>query len=226
MTVLLYYVYILPLLVGCLSSLKAFRLDWPRPFRWFSVFLFLTLFIELFALAWKYELFSTRWWHYSRNNLWIYNIYLIPQYFFYIYFFSRTTEVIWIRKNGPYIAWAYAIGATLNLVFGQGPDLVNYFTILVANFIVFLFSMAYFVHLMRDKVVVRLSKEPMVWISIGAFVFHLGSLPCFILLNYISFENIVLALSLFRIIIILNTLMYLSYSIAFLCTRRYPMSLS
>ena len=221
MTVL-YYFYLLPLFLSFLSSLSSFRLDWPKPFRWFCIFLLATLTTEIFAVLWKYQLHHTSWWNYSFNNLWIYNLYLLPQYLFYIYFFSSIVNLRFVKVLRFPMAFLLCSVAAVDLFWGRQLFLVNYFTIITANFIVIFFSVSYFVQLMRASGVIRLAREPAVWISIGAFIFHLGSLPCFILLNYLSSGNVVLSLSLFRIIIVLNTLMYTLYSIAFICTKKFP----
>ena len=219
-----YYIYLAPLTLSVLSSLSMLRLDWPKPFKLFSAFLTLTLIVELSAFLWSYSLHKTSWWNFSPNNIWIYNSYLIPQYLFYIYFFSKTVGVRWMSKTGLYIGIGYFLVATQNLLFIQKLFLVNYITIILANFIIVFFTLIYFIQLMKAKEVIRLSRQPLFWIAAGSFIFHLGSLPCFILYNYISAGNSLLATSLFRIIIMLNCIMYLLYSIAFLCTKRFQMS--
>ncbi len=219
----LYHIYLLPLAFASLSSLSTLRLDWPKPFRLFCPFLFATLLVEIFAIAWSKGLHTTSWWNFSRNNLWIYNIYLVPQYLFYIYFFSKNLRSPRFRITGFCLAILYTFFTVYNLVWQQGLFVINYMTIILANFIVILFVVLYFIQLMKAKIVLRLSRQPLFWISTGAFIFHLGCLPCFILYNYVSSMDEILATSLFRIIVILNFIMYTLYSIAFLCTKKYPM---
>lgn len=224
MTIPFDLIYILPLFLSAIVGLKTFRLQWPFAMKGFSVFLITTLIVELFAISWKYGLCQTKWWHYTPNNLWIYNIYLLPQYLFYIYFFSNRIQQPLYKYIVPIIAVAYLTLTLINLLFIQGLFAVNYISIIAANLIMIFFSISYFISLLKAESVVRLSKQPLVWIAVGAFIFHLGSLPCFVLYNSIFSENMVIASSLFRIIISLNFIMYLTYAIAFLCTQKYPTS--
>lgn len=224
MTIPFDLVYLLPLLVSAITSLNAFRLGWPVAMKLFSVFLFTTLSVEIFAVLWKYQWHSTRWWDYSPNNLWLYNIYLFPQYMFYIYFFNETLKLKSIKSYVTIIAVLFGLLSLSNLLFVQRLFSIDYFTIIAANLIMIFFSILYFILLMKAETVVKLSVQPLLWISIGTFIFHLGSLPCFILYNSIFSENMAVASSLFRIIVSLNFIMYFFYAIAFICTKIYPKS--
>lgn len=220
----LYHIYLIPILLSFLSSLTTYRLDWPKPYKFFCIFLIITLAVEAAAILWMKQLYQTEWWNFSQNNLWIYNTYLIPQYLFYIYFFAANDSRLWVKRLSFLIAITYFIFSITNLIIFQGLFVVNFATIIFANFIVILSSVNYFVGLMKAKTVIRLSTQPIFWIAAGAFIFHLGSLPCFILYNYISSNNSALATSLFIIIVILNCLMYSFYTVAFLCTKKFPTS--
>lgn len=218
----LYHIYLFPMLLSFLSSLTTYRLDWPKPYKLFCIFLLLTLSVEITAILWMKQLYKTEWWTFTQNNLWLYNTYLIPQYLFYIYFFASNDSRQWLKPLSIITAIAYFCFSMINLVYFQRLFVVNYATIIMANFIVILFSVNYFISLMKAKTVLKLSAQPMFWIAAGAFVFHLGSLPCFILYNYISSNNSALATSLFIIIVILNCIMYSFYTVAFLCTKKFP----
>src|SRR5258705_12717203 len=91
-----YYIYLVPMLLSAIFGLNTFRQKWPLPFRLFSVFVAVTLCMELFAMWWNVTLHATKYWHYNASNLWLYNFYLIPQYLFYLYFFYT---VLWDEKS-------------------------------------------------------------------------------------------------------------------------------
>ena len=218
----LYYIYLLPLATSAIAGLTTLRLAWPKTFRLFAVFLATTFTVEVIAFLWSYQFHHSAWWTYSSNNIWLYNLYLIPQYLFYFYFFSGTIRMPWIRKAALVLSAIYVFVAIQNLFYYRKLFVVDGNTIITANLIVIAFTMIYFIQLMRANTVIKLSRQPMFWIAAGAFIFHLGSLPCFMLYKYISIEDSVLATSLFRIIVMLNCVMYIFYSTAFLCTRKFP----
>lgn len=218
-------IYLITMSLSAITSLNAFRLGWPLALKLFSVFLFVTLSVELFAVSWKYQLYHTPWWHYNKSNLWLYNSYLIPQYLFYIFFFSRITKLPKAGLLSVLLFVGYGLLGLGNLLFVQGFHTVNYFTIIAANLIMIFFCINYFITLMKADTVVRLRTQPMFWITVGAFIFHLGSLPCFVLYNAIFEKNMAVASFWFiATITVSNFIMYLFYAIAFLCTLKYPKS--
>jgi hypothetical protein len=217
----IYYIYLLPLLLSAVFSLRAFRLNWPSLYKHFSIFLFSTLFIEGFAICWKLFLHSSVG-NYSMSNLWIYNCYLIAQYLFYLYFYYLATRNSNVKRWIVALAGIYFLFSLINVIFIQPIHTVNSYTIIAASLIMLFLTLTYFIELLRDKEIKNLTSEPLVWISIGAFIFHIGNLPFFIFLNTLNKTNLSLALTLFKIILILNSLMYSFYAIAFLCQPKFP----
>ena len=66
------------MLLSAIFSLRAFRLKWPKHLRVFSIFLLSTLLVEIFSIAWKWELHKSGGW--GPTNLWIYNAFLPIRY--------------------------------------------------------------------------------------------------------------------------------------------------
>lgn len=218
---LVYYLYLIPMFVSAIASLKAFRLGWPLPLRFFSVFLITTLAVEILANCWKFWMHSTGYWSFSENNLWIYNYYLVPQYVFYFYFFKQFLKPGLLHNTIWVLAVLYVLFSMANLLFIQKALAINYFTIIAASFIVVILTTAYIRQLITDDNILQLKKQPLVWISVGALIFHAGVLPYFIYSNSLNNSNIGLSLLLFYIVLVLNILMYTLYAIAFLCTKKY-----
>ena len=218
---ILYYIYLLPLFLGAIVSLRSFRLNWPLPYKYFSFFLLSVLTIELFATAWKYFLHNTPWWHYSVYNIWIYNCFLIPQYLFYLFFFYLVLKSKVTRKIILLLVIFYTIFSIVNIFFVQTPHAVKINVIIAGDIIVIYLTISFFIQLLKDPELINLVYEPLVWISIGAFIFHLGNLPYFMFINTLNRINLSLSLSLFKIVLILNTLMYSFFTISFLCKPNY-----
>lgn len=212
-----YYLYLIPLIASTVVSLRSFKNQWAKPYRYFSLFLMATLLNELFAISWKFFLHHNRYWDFPNANLWIYNIYLPPQYLFYFLFFSLTADepILWKIKKPVMIG--YLIFSILNVTFIQSIKELNTYTIIVGNALVICCSIMYFIHELNRRVPLPVQRQPLFWISLGAFIFNTVSLPYFISINYLSHTNLSLAIALFNILLILNIVMYICYLIAFLC---------
>src|SRR5882757_2293055 len=160
---MIYYVYLIPLFLGAIFSLRSFRLKWPSPFRQFSIFLFATLLVEVFANAWKF--FLHKWFGYSSySNLWIYNIYLAPQYMFYLYFYRQVLTGYKVKKVISRLFFLYPLFAITNMVWIQGPDSVNNYTIIVSHLLTIFLTVIFFIEVLKEKEIYKLGAEPLVFI--------------------------------------------------------------
>lgn len=217
---LIQHIYILPLAASALLSLKSFRLGWAVQYKMFSALLWLILFTECTAILWKYVIYNQSWsGHYSKSNIWIYNIFLIPQYLGYCLVFYQAAISKKRKKLIIAAAVIFTIVTVANMLFFQPVTTVSSFAIIAASLLVIFLSTGYFEELRKQETITRLSTHPMAWISLGAFIFHAANLPYIISLNYLIGNNMSLAVALFYIYMGLNCVMYTLYSTAFLCTR-------
>lgn len=211
----IYFIYLIPLFLSAVFSLKSFRLKWPLPYRYFSIFLIITFLVEIFAICWKVFLFK----HISNDpsNIWIYNLYIVPEYLFYLFFYYLILEKHINKKSYLLICAFYCVLALTNIAFIQKIQTLNSYTIIVGNIILIALSLHYFISSLQVKEPILQTTLPVFWISVAVFIFSAGSLPYFIFLNYLIKENIAMAIALFNILLILNTLGYSLYLIAYLC---------
>ena len=220
-----FYIFLIPVFLSAMASLRAFRKNWPWPYRSFSLFLFVVLFVEIFAVLW------TAWLHaqfpvaYNAHNGWIYNPFMIIEYLFYVFFFLRVLHLKKLqRKMLTLFAFLFTVWSILNMLLVQGISRLNTYSLLVSSLMVVYLSISYFLQLLRDRKIITLTKQPMFWIATGAFFYHLCSIPYFIFLNYTARTNLDLAISLSKIMAVLNWIMYSSYTIAFLCRKNFQQS--
>ncbi|SHM76948.1 hypothetical protein SAMN05216524_103345 [Mucilaginibacter sp. OK098] len=216
-----HYIYLIPLLLSIIFSIKTFKNGWALPYRLFSIFLMVTMLVELFAISWKLSLHETAYWSYSQSNLWIYNIYLGPQYLFYFLFYSMALDSKWLSKVRYPVLISYALFGVVNMFFIQSMAQLNTFTIVSGSALVLLGSLSYFAQEINRKEPLPVTKQPLFWIALGGFLFHTVSLPYFISINYLSRTNLPLAIVLFNILLALNIFMYSFYLMAFLCKQPY-----
>lgn len=211
------YTYLIPLLLSAVFSLKSFRLKWPRTFRLFSVFLITTFFIEVFAIAWKWELYNTKYWHYSRSNHWIYGAFImIRQLFFFAYFHSVISSPF-VKKVIRLLVVPFVAFSIINYFVIQSPHTVNHYTIIIANTITVALVLLYFKQVMNEKKLIDLARSTEVWIAVGTFLYYSATLPLFILFEYFTREQPKLVSFYFYINDALNVLMYTFYLISYLC---------
>ncbi|MFC0518952.1 hypothetical protein ACFFGT_32355 [Mucilaginibacter angelicae] len=221
-----HYIYLIPLTLSSLVSLRAFRLEWLRPYRIFSLFLITSLMIEAFAISWKWGLHQTAFWNFPASNIWIYNIFMLVQLLFLAAGYNRLLGAGRPRKlirAGwiPLILFGIA-----DFFYFQGPGVLNNLTIILYYLIFVLLALAFFYQVLHAKELVSLVSHPGVWISLGIFIYYSVALPYCIFLPYLVRQNLSLAVVLFNINVALDTLMYSLYLISFLCKPRFLKSAS
>lgn len=209
------HVYLLPLILSAVYSRRAFKQGWPFPYKLFSILLVAISLLEIIAFLWKSGLGNSL--GFSNANVWLYNGSLIPQYWLYmaVYFFA--TDSLIIRRIIIAGGSMFTLFAILNTIFFQSIHQINSYTIAIASgFIIFL-SYNWFQQLHKGDHHARLTSIPMAWISLGAFVFHVLSLPFLLALDYLTHYSMSLAIATFTILLSLNCIMYTLYLRAFLC---------
>ncbi len=211
------YIYLIPLLFSAILSLKSFRLKWPKPYKIFSALLLSTLAIEFFAISWKWGLNHTNYWNFSHSNLWIYNAFLLARHLFLLSFFYQVIVSTTVRKIILWSVVPFFLFAIANYQFIQTPHYVNTHTIVLANTVTIMLSLTFFYQILNDNNLTKLYSNSIVWISLGSFIYYSGTLPFFLLFNYLIKENIPMALSYLNINTALNTIMYTCLLISFLC---------
>jgi hypothetical protein len=219
MPIFIHYLYLIPLSLSVIFSLKTFKSKWAKPYRLFSTFLMATLFVEIFAISWKLALHKTAYWDFSKSNLWIYNIYLVPQYLFYFTFFSRIVQSTWLKSIYSSFSIIYCLFGLGNMAYVQGMSQLNTYSIIAGSGLVLLGSLSYFSKALNRPEPSPVTSYPAFWIAAGSFIFHTISLPYFITINYLSKTDLTLAVVLFNILLALNIIMYFFYLIAFLCNN-------
>lgn len=211
------YIYLIPLVLCAIISLRSFRLEWLRNYRSFAVFIWITLLVEAFAIAWKWYLFKTAYWNFSKSNLWIYNFFLILRLLFYLLFYFQHLSSHKMKTIILYSTILLSIFGLLNYFIIQKTNEINSYSIVIDHLVIILLSLSFFSQVLNATVIIKLTTHPMVWISLGTFIYFSSTLPFFISLGYASKNNVSLAISMLYINTALNTLMYSFYLISFLC---------
>ncbi len=214
----LLYLDLLILFISYISSLRAFRLDMPLPFRQFSFFVLFLFLSEIFGTAWPRVLYRLT--PFAQSNLWFYNLLFFCCCVFYLYFFYKVLQSGRMKKTIRILTFIYILFAVINFFFIQGTLELNTYTELLTSFLVVFLSIAYYYQLLFAKEVIVLKNDAMFWISTGLLIYHLGSVMGLFLINVMNLISNEKAQSIHFIIRIAALIMYLTFSIAFLCQKK------
>jgi hypothetical protein len=95
------------------------------------------------------------------------------------------------------------------------------YTYILGEFYLVILCFFYCRELYTSQPVERLSLLPEFWIVTGLFIFSAGVLPYLILLNYLNYHNMDVSFYLRQYVLVpLNILMYVFFSIGLLCSTR------
>jgi len=208
------YLYFIPLTLSAIFCLKTFRQKWPKPYSLYALMIIITLFTELIATAWPYELHKQ--FGASQNNFWIYNLFIIIRFgLLSIIFYEILTRPI-IKKTIASAAIGILIIGVLDYTLIHGPLQYNTYSMIITHVCIILLSLLYFQQLLQEKGIIVIHKEPMVWMTLGIFMYHAVTLPFLIMLGIFNINNIQLAIFFFPINEFLNFFLCSCYLISFL----------
>jgi hypothetical protein len=206
-------------LLSYLSSLRIFRLDSSSiALKRFSLFLLFTFVGECFGIAWPRVLYLYT--PFGRSNQWFYTVFHFFSYLFYLWFFFQLLTMRALRKTVRILSLIYILFALVNFLFIQKMLVLNTYSDLLACFIMVFLSIAYYYQLLYAKELVSLQRDPFFWISTGVFIYHLGSMMGLFLINVMNVISNEKAMDILLIIQVSAVLMYINYSIAFLCMKK------
>jgi hypothetical protein len=213
------HIYILPLLIATLLSIRSLRANWLISYRLFSVLLLCTLFVEVATLVLRYFSDDELNWPFSKSTALWYKVFLIPQYLFYMTIYYHIILSGFIKRMIVSSGVLFTLFAGFNILFFQTSDAINLYSVVMAHLIVASLAIIYFVQLLNQKEIIRLTVHPMIWISVGGFLFQISSLPYLIFINYLVRNDFSQAQSYYYIYVGSSSFMYSFYAIAFLCDQ-------
>lgn len=146
--------------VICWSKIRS------NKFRWFPLFLFLIVLVELTGRYLRKELNV-------ETNGFLFNFSVPIEYLFYAWLFLKTYQKPWLQKLARAFLYAFLVFCIAIFIF-RGIYWFNGIILLVGNMSAILFSCLYFYELLILEEKINLIKEPMFWIATGVLLFNLG----------------------------------------------------
>ncbi|GAA0538949.1 hypothetical protein LX66_2144 [Chitinophaga japonensis] len=211
------YLFLVFLLLGAIFCLRSFRQKWPKPYQLFAVLVIVALLTEVSAILWKWYLHKMFGWNYSKNNLWIYNVFITFRLGILLVIFYHILNAARVKKAILYIGPVLVVFGLLNYLAIQGPYRYNTYSLIFAHIPIIILCLFYFKQLLEETRIIVLHKEPLVWIILGTFVYHVASLPFLIMMGFLNIRQPGLSMLYLPINMTLNLLLCCSYLISFLC---------
>lgn len=217
------YLYYIPFLLCAIFSLKSFRLKWPKHLRTFSIYLLVTLTLDMLGSFWKLEAF--RWFSGKEDNIWILNVEMVAGRAILSYYFVQLLSSDRLKTAITTFLLFYLVLGVVNYLMIQKPAPLNTYSIAIGNVAVIFFCMLYFREILNAKDLVQLYKMPEFWIAIGTLIYFLFSLPLITGFEFIARDKAVKEFTnrywQFNDAFLIFT--YTLYLIAYLC-RPHPKS--
>jgi hypothetical protein len=180
----------------------------PKYLDTFIVYILLTISVEV--VAWWYSI-------HNKRNLVFYSYYAIINFTYLIFLLkSFMTNQKLVNVMGTILV-VYPVLALVNLFFIQGMNTFNSYTFLVGCIIVVTASICYFYERVKYPGPHSLLKDPTFWVSTGLLFFYTCSPPLTGVLNAISLMPFYNYKTLYFINLVINFILYLLFSISFIC---------
>jgi len=180
-------------------------------------FLLLTFILEV--IGWQMGLQGI-------NNTIYYNFYSILFFIYYLYIIHQLLRSGWVKRILLFCMIGYPLLSMINIFFLQGPHVFHTMTYSVGSLLTIIFCVYFFYELFRIPHSINLKTHPGFWIVTGLLFFNACSLPFIGLANYIYQFSPLLISKLQFILSFLNILLYLLFTIAFLCRLSFQRSMS
>jgi hypothetical protein len=208
----------IPIIISFLISLSIyFNRDWAYYLRIFPIFLFLSILAQVVGYFLE---------HYQGSNITFYNFFSVFEFEFYLWTLRAIIQNLLYRKIILQLLWIYPLLFLMNIIFIQPITQFHSITYSIGALLIVILTIYYFFEIFQRAHSVKLLQESSIWICFGLLFFYSCSFPIFGLTNIIAKAHII-NISIFRMtILVMNIVLYSSFSIAFLCRIRVRKSIS
>jgi len=160
------------------------------------------------------------------HNISLLNILTIFQNCFYFFVLYRIIQKPVVKKMVFHLIWVYPLVAAINILFIQKKiDTFHTITYSLGGLLVVAFCVFYFFELFQRPQSVNLARNPDFWLCSGLLFYFSCSFPIIGMTNNLGSMPRFILNNLYTILNVLDVLLYISFSIAFLCRLRIRKSL-
>lgn len=208
------YIYFNTVLLAFLVSLLSFYKKYPFHLKLFSILLGATFITELVATQ------------IIKRNSWVYNSFTGIEFTVYALYFYKIIFISWLRKIIKGFILVFPLFWLVMVFFVTGFYKWNSYVIITGGCFTVCMALGYYYQLLYAKNDIHLSSSPEFWIATGMLVFYSCQTPYFGMMNFLIANYLPFARSFLKVILVIDTAMYLTFIYAFLCPlithRKYP----
>ena len=214
----LYYFTPIFAAIAFLASLTIFRgVGTAKYLKVFSFFLLINLVTDTISAIQD---------AYVINNLVFVNLVTVFDFAFYCYFVREIIRSPLVKKILLYCLIIYPAVFLANTLLIQGSVVFHSMTYALGSLLIIVSCIYYFWELFQQTYSVNLGRQPAFWICSGLLFYYACTFPFYVTTNLVSALPKVILKNLLLIFVLLNILLYLSFTIAFLCRLRNRKSMS
>jgi hypothetical protein len=204
--------------IAFVASLTIFKdRENPRYLKTFSFFLLINVVTDTVSAIQD---------TYVINNMVFVNLVTVFDVIFYVYFVREIIRRPLVKKILLYCLIIYPAIFLVNTLLIQGSVVFHSMTYALGCLLIVVSCVYYFWELFQQNYSVNLSRQPAFWISCGLLFYYACTFPFYGTTNLVRALPDVILRNLLVIFILLNILLYLSFTIAFLCRPRNRKSMS
>ena len=187
------------------SGTLFFQVSTPTFLRYFFVFLLLTIVVESSVLV-----------KVGINVILLYNFFSAFEFVFYLFILMNIIQNPRIKKAILHILWIYPVSVVVNVFLFQ-VNVFHSITYTIGCLLTVASCIYYFLEIFRKPGSINLLREPAFWLCTGLLFYYTCSFLLLGLYNYIQGLPKVIISHIYTILTIMNFLLYILFSIAFLC---------
>lgn len=210
-----YYILLITLFFAAGCSLIKFRLH-PIHLKIFSILLIIDLFNELLATKGLHFLMDT---FHVKNNLIVYNTFVLIQFTAYAIYFFEVIQFKWFKKICIAFLLLFPVLWIVTVWYVFGIYNWNSYIHVAGSAFTIIACAVFFYQLYAGDELVSLSRNTEFWITAALFIFYTSNLPYTGMLNYLISNAFNVAESLGYVLRLLNIVMYSIIIYAFLCRQ-------
>lgn len=210
--------YFIPIFAG-IAFLASLTIYLRRP---------IPLYLRLLSFYLLYDCINESYTNYLalhiRNTVLLSSLSTVVSFCFFLYVVRAVIRDPKAKRILLYCLLAFPLISGGNIFLVQKPEVFQTMTYSLGCLLVVAACIYYFLELFRSRSYVNLLREPAFWICSGLLFYSACSFPVYGLINFIHFEKSIILVILY-ILDFINILLYLSFTIAFLCRLRTRKSL-
>ncbi|SEM23227.1 hypothetical protein SAMN04487910_4493 [Aquimarina amphilecti] len=223
----LIFVHLLELIAAIFGTFYIFKYREDKSTRYFTYFLWLTVFVETVGLIpniiQSVESFGHLKETFWNQNFWLYNTYLILSFLFYLNYVKMNLKSSKLKKVLMIFFLIYGLSTIVNLVFSKVLfEAYSAYSFVVGSILLFFSIGLYYYEILQSNAILNFSRSIPFYFSVGTLVFHLCVTPLFIYSRYYSNRTSPEFVEVYALILtIANIFMYTCYIIGFLiCSKK------